>query len=280
MQPPLLSPASVVVSFTVIRAANAAPFWTVLHENHTILRAAGLNTPDGALELVDVEWYTTVEDVREAACVKLLLQLVADAASQDQKIVRTLVWAKKPSLTKAGLRSAGFSRMAALQVWTAPMDLSDDACSVGTIQRWPLTDGLTAERQRSLLELLHDCITDSHDLTSVSRPVPATLWKTWQSLYRPELIAAAVEERNVGLAVLSRDNERHVATLEYVGVGVHWRRHGHGRRLLRAARTPVHSGDLSSLVAYCDRDNIPAMRLYENCGFVAGEIGHIWMRTV
>jgi len=239
-----------------------------------------VNTPDGALELVSVDWHSVTDDICEAACVTLLLHLVADAARQGLKIVRALVWDREPALPAAGLRSAGFNTIAALQVWTAPMDLPCRERSTATIQRWPLTDGLPSQQRESILELLHDCITESHDLTSFFRPVPATLLKTWQSLDQPELITAAADGRNVGLAALSRDNDRQLVTLEYIGVSVRSRRQGFGRKLLGAARTRVNSANVSSLVAYCDCDNTPGMQLYQNSGFASGKIGHIWIRSV
>ena len=280
VQSALLPFAPVTVACTVIRESGSSPLWTVFQNGCPILKASAVNTLDGALELVHVEWRSVADDICQAACVGLLGQLVAEADRQGQKVVRALIWDQEPSLPTAGLRSAGFNTVAALQAWTAPMQSPFRDRPTAKIQRWPLTDGRPGLQHKSILKLLQDCITGSHDLTSFSPPVPATLLKTWQSLDQPELITASIDGCNVGLAALSQDKDRQLTTLEYIGVSVRSRRLGFGRQLLAAARTKAGPFRTSNLVAYCDCDNAPGMQLYQTSGFVAGKIGHIWIRSI
>ena len=279
MQPELLPPAAVNDHFRVVAAHEEDFNWTAMHNEHPVLQICGLRISDGSMDLVSV-WSAEISPETLLYVTNLVLKEATTAATENHLgPVRFLLPDDHPSAGTSGLTENGFVPTATLQVWKTPQTSSHEPDAA--IDHQLLSKGLKTHGAQSLGTLVAECLEDSHDLRSLGPPTPHCLMSAWTVFPAAEIFVARDQDQSVGLAVVTRDSDACLATLQYIGVAKRFRRQGHARRLLRQARmVEVASCTLpvvGELVAYCDRQNIPGMQLYRSGGFVQGDTHTIWL---
>jgi GNAT superfamily N-acetyltransferase len=289
VQSSVLPPASIAVTFTVdsipVDRDSQRLGWSVFHDDQLVLHAGGLLSRSTALDLdvVAIEWHTSIASVCQTACESLLKHVIAQAAEQGVTSIRCLACNDTLSFPTRGLEASGFKAVATLQEWITSAKLATTLEPTLVFQRFPFDTSLSIEQTKLLTGLLQNCLENSQDLQSLATPDATVVLTTWQSLHRSEAVLLSVNGDEAGLAVVSREVDSQQATLEYIGVSSTFRRRGFGRLLLHQAQSVVASGAPAAttpFTAWCDRENHPAMQLYRNSGFTPGQPGQIWLRAV
>ena len=257
--------------------------WAVFQDDQFLLHAGGLLSQSTVLDVIPIEWHTSVASACQAACESLMSHVVAEAAEQGVTSIRSLTRNDPLSFPTGGLDASGFNAVATLQEWTTSASLHTTPKRSIIFQRFPLDTLLSIEQTKLLTALLQNCLENSQDLQSLEVPDATALLSTWKTLYQSEAVLLNAHGENAGLAVISRESDSRRATLEYIGVSSAFRRRGYGRLLLRDAESLVASdapAATTAFTAWCDRENHPAMQLYCKCGFTPEQIGQIWLRSV
>ncbi|MEO2036358.1 MAG: GNAT family N-acetyltransferase [Planctomycetaceae bacterium] len=278
MQPALLSPAAVTDKLQII-AGHADDFrWLVMSNDQPVLEICGLRVDGNSMELVSVQLTEMSSTTLLRATHLVLTEAIAAAAEHHLNWIRCLVAEDNPAISSISLASRGFERRDSLQAW------KDSHPSVPEtdprIEHQRLTTCLRRYGKKAIEALVKNCLEDSHDLRSLGPVNPRCLLSAWMRRRGAEILLARSNNQMAGLAVVTRDPDADLITLEYLGVARPFRRQGHARRLLKQARAMQNTEDGRSeehvFVAYCDRNNTPAMQLYQTSGFVPGDTHTIW----
>lgn len=238
--------------------------------------------PGGSLELVCAELAELSAKTRSDASSLILASALTAAAENQLTPIRCLVGNSQAAISTASLADYHFEPKDSLQTWKIPHPAEFDPDPM--IQHQTLRDCLRTRDVRSIEALVRECLDASQDLQSLDPVDPRCLVSQWKRMSEAEILLARCGNQLAGLAVLTRDVNAQLVTLEYLGVAKPFRRQGHARRLLkraRASRNP-HGGPstAAAFIAWCDRCNTPAVQLYRTSGFVPGDIHTIWQRRL
>ncbi len=212
----------------------------------------------------------------------IMQEAMATAGLHNVRELRFLIQDACPSIAVPVLREQGFEPAVSLQSWSAAGS-ADHKADPG-VQHVSLRNALSKHGHQALRSLIADCLDGSEDLQALTPPDPEALLVTWIGLPDAELLLAGGPGRYSGLAVLTHETEEDAlwsTTLQYLGVARLFRRCGWGRRLLRQVRAvarSVRTAASQDIIAWCDTSNTPAVNLYRDCGFVAGDRQTIWLR--
>ncbi|MCH2203544.1 MAG: GNAT family N-acetyltransferase [Fuerstiella sp.] len=282
MQPELLPSAPVKDRFRILADHDDGYCWTVLHRNHPVLQVRGLLNPDDSMDLVCVQQAGLSSEAIHDISNLVLVETQIAASHSQRNFVRCLVESGCPAVSTASLATHGFEPTVRLQAWKYLKGLSGDDDS--RIDVRSLSDAVTAYGAGPIEELIAGCLDSSRDLQALGPVTPHSLLSRWRSLPDPELLMAQDQNRLAGLAVVTQDTDAHMVTVEYLGVVKCFRRRGIARRLLKQASfvstSDPQQSNTNNIVAYCDRENTPAMQLYMTSGFSAREVHTIWQYVV
>lgn len=260
-------------------------YWSVLQDEQLILQMTGLRLSPGVVDLVTGLCDREAQEIFPQAVHALMADVIATAAGNGVQELRLLVWNDAPVIGETCLVEYGFDPAVQLQTWTAPMTTAQQPDEL--VDHQTLAAAFSVPGASMLTSLVGSCLEESQDLQALSPPDAEALLDNWETLPDAELLLAREGSEFAGLAVLTRDTQvdsRRITTLQYIGVANTFRRRGYASRLLRQAlRATGHSEDPEDpgeLIAYCDRDNAPAMELYQRMQFTAGEAHTIWVRTL
>ncbi|MCH2211907.1 MAG: GNAT family N-acetyltransferase [Fuerstiella sp.] len=282
MQSRLLPSATVKDGFRIVADHQDGYCWTALHGNYAVLQIRGLLNPDGPVDLVCAQNAELSSDAIQDIWDQVLVETLIVASDSRRNSVRCLVEAGCPVVSTVSLAAHGFEPTVRLQALRHRSELSGKEDP--GIHCQPLADAITGYGTKNIEELIAGCLDGSQDLQALDPVTPHGLLSGWISLPDSELLVAQDQNRLAGLAVVTRDTDACLVTVEYLGVVRHFRRQGIAGRLLKQ----VSSGCVSDLqqsksndiVAYCDRENEPAVQLYRAGGFSPGETHTIWQHDL
>jgi ribosomal protein S18 acetylase RimI-like enzyme len=180
-----------------------------------------------------------------------------------------------------GLAQAGFRRLAELVYMQRPTRPKFAAASFGsgfTLRAYsPETHGLFAQTIVASYEGTLDCpgLLGMREIEDViashkgpGRFVPA-LW-----------LALCHQDQGVGVMLINAVDDLGAGELVYLGLTAPWRKQGLARKLVQQGLHLSCENGLAELMLAVDRQNEPAMRLYQSVGFTATTSRIAWVKAM